>query len=126
MDIDTTCFQPLYKYSTVASLSLAKLMPTAGRNAYAMSVVQHPLEDHLFVAATTEHMLGMLDFAKGTLVNSWAAHTGRINSLSFTNIPDDKELANVFFSASEDGFINIWDSRACNMVSNIRTLSLHS
>ncbi len=117
-----TCFRPVAKYTTAATFSLAKLMPVPApaKVIHAMDVVQHPLEEHLFACATTDHRISVIDFNKGVTVNQYPGHDDRINELCFTGINEDKDLGNVFFSASEDGFIKIWDSRTSSMVSSIR------
>jgi len=125
MDISAGCFELVIKYTTAACLPLGKLAPkVSDKNIYVMNAIQHLLQDDLFIIATTSHSLAIADITKGVLIRSWIAHNDRINSVTFTNIPEDKELANVFFSASEDGYVKIWDSRTCNMVSNISIVKL--
>jgi WD40 repeat protein len=126
MDTTAGCFQPIIKYATAAYLPLRKLAPKlSGKNISIMDGIQHLIHDHLLVVATTSHSLGIADINKSVFIRSWEAHNDRINSLTFTNIPEDNELANVFFSASEDGYVKIWDSRTCNMVSNISIVQLY-
>ena len=112
------CFRPVVKYSTAATLSLSKLLPKTPNPISIMDIVQHPLQESLFICATTDHRLCHIDFNRGAVVSTYVAHEDRINEICFTTINEDKDLGNVFFSASEDTFIKIWDSRTSSMVSS--------
>jgi len=116
-------FNAITRYSTCQTYSLSKLMTSTQTNPiYAMDIIQHPLEDSIFVCATTDHRIGVLDLNKGICVNQYSGHADRINELCFTGINEDKDLAHVFFSCSEDGFIMVWDTRTSTMVTRTSIL----
>ena len=89
-----------------------------------MDIAQHPINNQLFALATSDHSLSVVDLNTNSLISTWQGHQNRINGIAFTDIKDDKDLVNVFFSVAEDGYIKIWDTTTSNMVSSICILQI--
>ncbi len=124
----TACFRPVSRYTTAATFQLAKLMPGShgSRDVYAMDIVQHPREDSIFATAGTDLLVSVLDLQKGVAVNTYQGHTDRINELCYSSANEDEVLINVFFSASEDGTVKIWDTRTPSPISSISIVPIGS
>ena len=117
-------FSSVSKYVTVSTWELSRLLSKPDNKAYLTCVVQHQADSNVIVGACTERMIHVLDVVKGGLIHSYAEHSGRVSELCFSRIETDPDLVHVFFSASEDHTIKIWDSRVPTAVTTLGTVLL--
>lgn len=120
MNSISTLSLPAMKYESIASFSLSQLAKDVTKGTYILDIIQHPLQENLVVGADTAKKIAVVDLSSSRCIHTYAEHTDRISQLCFSGINEDEDLGNVFFSASEDGFIKIWDSRASGSVYSLR------